>query len=101
MVQIYVTVKGSNAANAKVWVGGVAYDLEQYGNAYRVYLPGMSITELDTPVTIELKVGDDTVHTVTYGVYAYVYQMGNSTDATMKELAQALYDCAVAAKAYN
>ena len=102
-VQIYVSIKGDNAASAKVRLGDEFYNVASVGGKYVVYLPGMSITEISEPLYIELYVdgADDPVHSITYGAYAYVYQMITKDSSTaIAKLAQALYNCAESAKSY-
>ena len=102
-VQIYVTVKGDNAASAKVKLGNTTYDVVNVGGKYVVYLPGMSITEISAPLYIELYIDgvDEPIHNITYGAYAYVYQMiTKDPTAPIAKLAQALYNFAESADAY-
>ena len=91
-IQIFVLVSG----DATVKVGGVEYEVVDG----RAYLPAMSLTALSESVVIDLYAGDTLVHTVTYGVYDYVYSMIGSDDTVMANLALALYNCAESAKAY-
>ena len=104
-VQIYVNVKGPDADTARIKVGGEFYDLVSADEKYMVYLPGMSITQLSESLTIELYLegGEESVHTITYSAYAYVYQMianDSETGTTIAKLSRALYNCAESAIAF-
>ena len=62
----------------------------------------MKASELSSPIEIKLYNGETLQHTVTYGVYSYVYQMMQKaeTNPTMAALAHALYTYAESDKAY-
>lgn len=102
-VQIYVSIKGDNAASAKVELGEEFYNVASVGGKYVVYLPGMSITEISEPLYIKLYIDgvDEPIHNITYGAYAYVYQMiTKDPTAPIAKLAQALYNFAESANNY-
>lgn len=100
-VKIYVVLAG-DVTNAKAVVNETEYRIVTVGENKVAYLADMKASELSSPIEIKLYNGETLQHTVTYGVYSYVYQMMQKaqTNPTMAALAHALYNYAESAKAY-
>ena len=90
-----ISVKINSLDGARLFVDGVEVDLTSTTYTTDGILP----TELDKDFVFELYHGDVLMQTLTYSVNAYAYKMQNN--ATMSELALALYRYGVSAKAYN
>ena len=89
--------------NFKVTVDGTEYtlgDFELTDNGYILRTEDIAATELDHLFTIELIKNGETVQTLEYGVFAYVYNMQNNTSEAMATLAKTLYNYGVSADAY-
>jgi hypothetical protein len=89
--------------NFKVTIDGNEYtlgDFELTDNGYILRTEDIAATELDHLFTIELIKNGETVQTLEYGVFAYVYNMQNNTSEAMATLAKTLYNYGVSADAY-
>lgn len=102
--KIYVKLKAPSLEGLSVTFNGVAATIEEIGDGvYIAYSGAISAVEFADEYTVNLEVGGEIVHTLTYSVDSYAYSMVNSSTAseTMKNLARALYHYGVSARAYN
>ena len=89
--------------NFAVKIGTKEYRLSDFGTAggyYILYTDKIAATDLDTLYVVELIKNGETVQTLEYGVFAYVYDMQNSDNQKMADLAKATYNYGVSADAY-
>ena len=95
--------EGITENNFKVKVNNEEYtlsDFEAYESNYVLFTDDIVATELDTVYTVELVKNGETVQTLEYGVYAYIYDMQNSDNEAMATLVKTLYNYSVSADAY-
>lgn len=89
--------------NFAVKIGDEAYTLSDFAGSngnYVLYTEDILATELDALYTVELVKNGETVQTLEYGVFAYIYDMQNSENEAMANVVKALYNYSVAADAY-
>ena len=89
--------------NFAVKIGDEAYTLSDFAGSngnYVLYTEDILATELDTLYTVELVKNGETVQTLEYGVFAYIYDMQNNENEAMANVAKTLYNYSVAADAY-
>ena len=104
-VKLFSSVADKSLVTVKV--NGTAYslsDLPSLGNGvYGITTEGISATDFDEPLVIELLHNGVTVGTLTYSVNAYTYAMVNNAteNEAMIRLALALYRYGRSAEAYS
>lgn len=89
--------------NFAVKIGDEAYTLSDFAGSngnYVLYTEDILATELDTLYTVELVKNGETVQTLEYGVFAYIYDMQNSENEAMANVVKTLYNYSVSADAY-
>ena len=89
--------------NFAVKIGDKEYTLTDFdvsGSNYILFTDDIVATELDTLYTVELVKNGETVQSLEYGVFAYIYDMQNNENEAMANVVKALYNYSVAADAY-
>ncbi len=95
--------EGITEDNFKVKIGEAEYtlaDFEKQGENYILFTDDIVATELDTVYTVELVKNGETVQSLEYGVFAYIYDMQDSTNEAMANVVKALYNYSASADAY-